>query len=237
MERYLEDKIYNLLRKTRIITNICINSLFAIQAQSPFVFISTRDSTIRNQEKFFTDLLVNFCETGQIPASSPFDDKLGNCDNESNHSTRVIQNGQTHPIPRRRLNEAYADDSERFSDFLWSHVETALERGFDDNIGKQMGTMNLFEVPTASQYLDVLLAMKDALFVKPSENIKTIIENLRFSFDVDSRFTAGFVTHPVPTTGVFVGAMSAPTAVGSLGAVGAVASATPTTSILNLSQN
>lgn len=230
MERFLEDKIYNLLRKTRIITNICINSLFSVQAQAPFVFISTRDPIIRDQNKFFSNLLVNFCETGQLPPAV----HEKNCDNEISEPSKVNHNGEGH---RHGGNSSTVhDDVDRFSDFLWLHIDTALDRGFDDNIGKQIGTINLFEVPTGPLFLDVLSTMKDALFSKSTDNIKSIIENLRFSFDVDSRFTAGFVTH-VPVSGALVGGLGPGVAsIPTPGSLTMASTSASTASVQNLSQ-
>ncbi|RWS17652.1 protein smg8-like protein, partial [Dinothrombium tinctorium] len=68
-EKYLEDQIYRFLRKSRIITNICSNSLFAICNQTDFVFIATKDATIRDAQSFFLDLLVKYCN------SEPFEEE------------------------------------------------------------------------------------------------------------------------------------------------------------------
>ncbi|RWS22219.1 protein smg8-like protein, partial [Leptotrombidium deliense] len=65
-EKYLEDQIYRFLRKSRIITNICSNSLFAICNQTDFVFIATNDVTIRDPQTFFLDLLVKYCNSENI---------------------------------------------------------------------------------------------------------------------------------------------------------------------------
>ena len=61
LECHLEDQIYRFLRKSRIITNICANSLFAVCSQSDFVYISTSDPAIRDAQNFFFSLLQKYC--------------------------------------------------------------------------------------------------------------------------------------------------------------------------------
>lgn len=98
-ELYLEDQIYRFLRKSRIITNICTNSLFAVCNQMDFVFIATKDSTIRNPNTFLIELLKQYCSTAEPPP--------------------VVE-----------------DDDRTFYNFLFSHINIALSKGFDDNVGR-----------------------------------------------------------------------------------------------------
>ena len=41
LEYSLEDQIYRILRKARIVTNVAANSLFAVPANQEFVFVDT----------------------------------------------------------------------------------------------------------------------------------------------------------------------------------------------------
>ena len=47
---FLEDQIYRFLRRARVITNICANSLLAVCNQMDFVYILTSDTCVRNPD-------------------------------------------------------------------------------------------------------------------------------------------------------------------------------------------
>ncbi|XP_057374680.1 nonsense-mediated mRNA decay factor SMG8-like [Daphnia carinata] len=67
LQHLMEDQIYRLLRKCRVITNVCTNSLFAIPSNQEFVFFKPR------QQDRFTFLLELLNDTFEIGNESPND--------------------------------------------------------------------------------------------------------------------------------------------------------------------
>ena len=129
-ELLFEDQLYRFLRRSRIITNICTNSLLAVCNQMDYVYIETQDSIVRDADDFLEEMLLKFC-TGD-------DDK------------QIIQEKTHH-------------DPHSFYNFLWSHINLAQTKGFDDNVGRH-NVIPLFERPTVSTFFNVLKQVRDVLF-------------------------------------------------------------------------
>lgn len=60
-ELLLEDQIYRFLRRSRIITNICANSLFAVCNQMDFVYIETKETIVRDGDTLLEQMLLDYC--------------------------------------------------------------------------------------------------------------------------------------------------------------------------------
>lgn len=146
-ELQLEDQIYRFLRKSRIITNICANSLFAICNQMDFVHIVTNDVAVRDPNRYLSDLLLQYCTTGG--AEQDFADS----------------------------------ESDALYNFLWSHINIAQTKGFDDNVGRHNVT-SVFERPTVSQFVNVVGKLSSVIFGKAAGG-KMITKQLR---DAMNRF-------------------------------------------------
>ncbi|XP_015789803.1 protein SMG8 [Tetranychus urticae] len=154
-EQHLEDQIYRFLRKSRIITNICANSLFAICNQSDFVYISNQDPTIRDAHDFLKKLMQKFCSQEQD--NSDVDPKSG----------------------------------KTFYQFLWSHISTALTKGFDDNVGRH-NAVTVFELPVAEDFFLIAEKLHNLLFNPEDASYKDSLPSfnqMRNSLDIDSRFS------------------------------------------------
>ncbi|KAI8421180.1 hypothetical protein MSG28_008251 [Choristoneura fumiferana] len=67
LEHSVEDQLYFILRKARIITNVCAKSLFAIPKNEEFVYISTEDSSSARDVSALVRGLVQRC-AGADPA-------------------------------------------------------------------------------------------------------------------------------------------------------------------------
>ncbi|CAG2174798.1 unnamed protein product, partial [Oppiella nova] len=157
-ERQLEDQIYRILRKTRLITNISANSLFAVSSHHDYVFISTTDPTIRHSSDYLMSRLIKYCNTEDKNSSSS--DEENDCEANSFHS------------------------------FLWTHIGIAHSKGFDDNIGRHAAPP-IFELPSAKEFFQTALKLKELLFSANVENssLKTIFNSLHSSLDIDTRFS------------------------------------------------
>lgn len=180
-ELYLEDQLYRFLRKSRIITNICSNALFALCNQTDFVYISTKQSSIRDSDEFFSELLFYYCGKGQQQPvlSSKICDQLLSLD--------------TGEVKERT-----------FFDFLWTHINAALTKGFDDNVGRHNVTP-IFELPKLTTFTKVLLGLKEFLFRQFNEdnNLKSISNKLQLSLDTDNMFSETRCTKVLPLAFAF----------------------------------
>lgn len=106
LERCLEDQIYRILRKSRIVTNSVVNSLFAIPANQEFVYIFTGSEEPMDMGAFLLDQLNDFCkESGYVSDA-------GSYQSDDNSQERS------------------------FYDFLMTHIDLAHEKGFDDSVGR-----------------------------------------------------------------------------------------------------
>ncbi|EFX84763.1 hypothetical protein DAPPUDRAFT_222870 [Daphnia pulex] len=69
LQHLMEDQIYRLLRKCRVITNVCTNSLFAIPSNQEFVFFKPKQ---QDRFTFLLDLLNDTFEIGDSENSNDF---------------------------------------------------------------------------------------------------------------------------------------------------------------------
>lgn len=72
---FLEDQIYRFLRRARVITNICANSLLAICNQMDFVYLLTNDTCIRNPDNLLERIMGIQNGKSQSEVLSPQDSK------------------------------------------------------------------------------------------------------------------------------------------------------------------
>lgn len=170
-ELYLEDQMYRFLRKSRVITNICSNALFAICNQANFVYISTSQSSIRDPDEFFNELLTFYCGQSDVKPITL----------SANVCSELLS-----------LDEVESEER-TFFNFLWTHINTALTKGFDDNVGRHNVTP-IFELPKLATFARVLNTLKDFLFkqlVNESSNsgLKSIANKLALSLDADTMFS------------------------------------------------
>ncbi|XP_074595589.1 nonsense-mediated mRNA decay factor SMG8 [Brevipalpus obovatus] len=84
-ELMLEDQIYRFLRKSRIITNICASSLFAISNQSDFVHIFSNGATLWDAQDFLLNLLQKHCSSSGKLSSNAVENESENTDKSFYH--------------------------------------------------------------------------------------------------------------------------------------------------------
>ncbi|XP_015586501.1 protein SMG8 isoform X2 [Cephus cinctus] len=132
LEHSLEDQIYHVLRKNRIVTNISSNSLFAIPANQEFVYVNTGSIESRDIFGYMTRKLIQSC-------------KLSSGSNTSRSLASIESN----------LTVTDTDaESHTFRLFLQQHIMLAFSRGFDDNVGRHSVPAH-FEIPTLSLFMEV----------------------------------------------------------------------------------
>ncbi|XP_015123123.1 protein SMG8 isoform X2 [Diachasma alloeum] len=123
LEHSLEDQIYHLLRKHRIVTNVSANSLFAIPANQEFVYVNNSGPTeSRDMLGYMIEKLMASCRV-----STPANNKS-------------------------IINDDYSFSENRsFTVFLQQHIKLAFAKGFDDNVGRH-STPAHFEIPSVSTF-------------------------------------------------------------------------------------
>ncbi|KAK3104605.1 hypothetical protein FSP39_006005, partial [Pinctada imbricata] len=175
LQHSIEDQIYRILRKSRIITNISNNSLFAVPANQEFVYIHTSVPMATDPVSFYLKLMRE---------SSPFI-----TDKDSTRS-REFQADSLAGRERSRSSELISRPPiSSFKDFLWQHIELALGRGFDDNVGRNP-VPPIFEVVTPQLWFAVATQLYNFFFSEPIisksqghfNTLKSLLEtDLRFS--------------------------------------------------------
>uniref|UniRef100_A0A224YEU9 Nonsense-mediated mRNA decay factor SMG8 n=1 Tax=Rhipicephalus zambeziensis TaxID=60191 RepID=A0A224YEU9_9ACAR len=167
LEHSLEDQVYRILRKSRVITNISGNSLFAVPANQEFVYVRTTSSVREDMVDFFLQKLKDFCSPDYDDALSEdfLSLSLGGADEASS---------QEHSFPA----------------FLWQHIEMALSKGFDDNVGRHPVPAD-FELPTVSTWFKVATKLRDFFLSATSMAGSAMVSSLKASLDIDVRFSEG----------------------------------------------
>ena len=138
LEYSLEDQIYRILRKARIITNVAANSLFAVPANQEFVYVETGgQGTAMDPEAATLNTLLSLLGGQEVGLVA---------DNQGPYYHH-------HLTEERRPKRC-------FSNFLRIHINVGFERGFQDNISKHGGVNSgerlgppLWEMPTFSEWL------------------------------------------------------------------------------------
>ncbi|KAG7157524.1 SMG8-like, partial [Homarus americanus] len=158
LELALEDQIYRLLRKSRVITNISANSLFALPNNQAYVYIMEE-----SQE--------------EVPPSSLINNTLRKlCSVQGSYvQYLVICNTEEHS----------------FNVFLQQHIDQALGKGFDDNVGRHSGPV-FFQVPRASVWFDAVNRVYKFFMLDPSEKdtkAKQILGSLQILVETEVRFS------------------------------------------------
>ncbi|KAL0280635.1 UNVERIFIED_CONTAM: hypothetical protein PYX00_001865 [Menopon gallinae] len=174
LEHALEDQIYHILRKCRIISNISTSSLFAIPVNQEFVFIETEnDRPMTKIHKMVNNIIFN-CTTMQ-PKIHVLDYLT------VEHELKEVQ--KTHC----------------FQKFLAAHVELALTKGFDDNVGRHLAPAP-FALISIVHFLEVgkrtysLFVDEESTENAPSEESASktetdLFDTLREHLDIDAKFS------------------------------------------------
>jgi len=133
LEFSLEDQIYRILRKSRIITNVAANSLFALPVNQEFVYVETGEGgSMMDPTTSILNTLYSVLNGETEPNftfSGPFYQQLINDEMR----------------PRRC-----------FSKFLDKHINQAFEKGFHDNVtkfGPPGGGSSLWEIPPLQNWI------------------------------------------------------------------------------------
>jgi protein SMG8 len=141
LEYSIEDQIYRILRKARIITNVASNSLFAVPANQEFVYVETGGAgSAMDPEAAVLNTLLSLMAGQEVAA---------------------VGGPEQGPFYHHFLTEQ-ARPKRCFANFLKHHINVGFERGFQDNISKHGGVNSgerlgapLWEVPTLGDWVTI----------------------------------------------------------------------------------
>lgn len=172
LEHSLEDQIYHVLRKNRIVTNISSNSLFAIPANQEFVYVHTGNTDSKDMLGYMARKLVQSCKTSSSGTTSK---SLTSLDS----------------------NSVVVDDTEAeihsFRSFLQQHINLAFARGFDDNVSRHSVPAH-FEIPTLNIFCQVANKVFD-YFIYGTDKELLALHNL---LDTDVKFSKSRCSKVLP---------------------------------------
>lgn len=184
LQHATEDQIYRLLRKSRVITNISNNSLFAVPANQEFVYIHNRKADINDPVLYFLLQLRN-----SHTVNKDGEPTKGGKSYQTNRRTNQGSPGRNDGTMRSTLaNKSLSTSSDNsFHDFLWPHIQLAFTKGFDDNVGKRQ-IPALFEMTTGYTWFS-LAAKLYQFFFHDLDKKSSVFNKMRFKLDVDIRFS------------------------------------------------
>ncbi|XP_015251559.1 PREDICTED: protein SMG8 [Cyprinodon variegatus] len=188
LQHALEDQIYRIFRKSRVLTNQSSNCLFTVPANQAFVYV--------------------------IPAAEPdpVSTLLGqlrsNCVLSEQDPAPVLTGPRRYQQMRRSARPPTSGgDSSSMSmggqlvdfnlkEFLWQHVELVLtKKGFDDSVGRNPQPSH-FELPTytkwvqvASRLYQVLITNTDEELAELATKVQSQVKVLDGFLDADTKFS------------------------------------------------
>ncbi|GFU16173.1 protein smg8 [Nephila pilipes] len=186
LEHSLEDQIYRILRKSRVITNVSGNSLFAVPANQEFVYIFSTKRYITDFTGFYLAQIRAHCQLAK---------ELDITESKQKNKTSVLGNGLSVLSDSGFPNES--DSSHSFVKFLFPHINLALTKGFDDNVGRYP-VPAYFELAFAHTWFEVASKLS-SIFNEPKDSkSRSLHQTMKTTLDTDVKFSEGRCTKVLP---------------------------------------
>ncbi|XP_060942571.1 nonsense-mediated mRNA decay factor SMG8 [Limanda limanda] len=164
LQHALEDQIYRIFRKSRVLTNQSSNCLFTVPANQAFVYVIPA--------------------TDEDPVGTLLAQLRSNCILCEPETPPVVVRGpRRYQQMRRSARQAsFSTDSViaplggqlvdcSLKEFLWQHVELVLtKKGFDDSVGRNPQPSH-FELPTYSKWVQVASRLHHVLITTTEEEM------------------------------------------------------------------
>ncbi|XP_078674787.1 nonsense-mediated mRNA decay factor SMG8-like isoform X2 [Branchiostoma floridae x Branchiostoma belcheri] len=180
LQHRIEDQIYRIFRKSRLLTNQSKDCLFTVPPNQTFVYIQSRAGPV----DAINTLLSNLHQTCALGREAEVHTSRSySMSRRTNQSTTV--NPPSILLPAKPNS---ADDS--LLGFLWQHVELVLSgKGFDDSVGRNPQPSH-FELPTCRKWLTVCNMLYE-LLTESGQNAKveSSLESMGSSLDVETKFS------------------------------------------------
>ncbi|KAK5887327.1 hypothetical protein CesoFtcFv8_015936 [Champsocephalus esox] len=188
LQHALEDQIYRIFRKSRVLTNQSSNCLFTVPANQAFVYvIPTVD---------------------EDPVGALLSQLRSTCTVSETEPAVVVTGPRRYQQMRRSARQAsYSGDPATLlmggqltdcslKEFLWQHVELVLtKKGFDDSVGRNPQPSH-FELPTYSKWVQIASKLHQVLISNTEEEIAELwskvqgqLKVLEGFLDADTKFS------------------------------------------------
>ncbi|KAM8975365.1 nonsense-mediated mRNA decay factor SMG8 [Pelodytes ibericus] len=153
LQHALEDQIYRIFRKSRVLTNQSINCLFTVPANQAFVYI------VADQD--------------EDPIGMLLEGLRHNCTMKDTESMVPISGPRRYQMMRHTRQLSFTVESNTslsgqlvdctLREFLFQHVELVLtKKGFDDSVGRNPQPSH-FELPTYQKWVVVALKLYEII--------------------------------------------------------------------------
>ncbi|KAG8451743.1 hypothetical protein GDO86_003803 [Hymenochirus boettgeri] len=153
LQHALEDQIYRIFRKSRVLTNQSINCLFTVPANQAFVYI--------------------VAEQDDDPISMLLEGLRQNCTLKDTESLVPISGPRRYQMMRHARQLSFTVENNTnlsgqlvdctLREFLFQHVELVLtKKGFDDSVGRNPQPSH-FELPTYQKWVTVALKLYEII--------------------------------------------------------------------------
>ncbi|XP_064642230.1 nonsense-mediated mRNA decay factor SMG8-like isoform X2 [Lineus longissimus] len=180
LQHAVEDQIYRILRKSRVITNISNNSLFAVPANEEFVYIHSSKPEIDDHVNFYLNHLRNMCQSSKETEGPRI---------HSYQTTRRSLQGSLSIDSNRSTSSMKPSAEHGLKDFLWHHIDLAMTKGFDDNVGRNPVSA-LFELPTAETWFLISNKLHQFFLSDLKEGqARASFNTLKSLLEIDTRFS------------------------------------------------
>ncbi|KAM4546767.1 nonsense-mediated mRNA decay factor SMG8 [Fundulus diaphanus] len=188
LQHALEDQIYRIFRKSRVLTNQSSNCLFTVPANQAFVYVipaADKDPV----STLLAQLRSNCVLSEQDPAPVLTGPRRYQ---QMRRSAR--QPGSGGELSGLAMGGQLVDCS--LKEFLWQHVELVLtKKGFDDSVGRNPQPSH-FELPTytkwvqvASRLYQILIANTDEELAELATKVQSQVKVLDGFLDADTKFS------------------------------------------------
>ncbi|PIK35658.1 hypothetical protein BSL78_27510 [Apostichopus japonicus] len=180
VQQNLEDQIFRILRKSRVLTNNLNHCLFSVPANQAFVFIASGSEPEQTPMDVLTSSFRSDLKT------EDFDEGLLELGVPDNPTIPVFIDS----LPTLTTNR----ESHSFKSFLQQHIDIILNgKGFEDSLVRGTSAAH-FEFPTLRNWIKVADMMYE-LYMYPPEESKLYeeFESLQTVLDVDMRFSEGYI--------------------------------------------
>lgn len=164
LQHALEDQIYRIFRKSRVLTNQSSNCLFTVPANQAFVYVVPGP-----EEDPIGSLL------GQLRANCVLRESDPGTPGSGQRRYQQMRHSNRHPSFNMD-NSGLASSGGQLldctlKDFLWQHVELVLsKKGFDDSVGRNPQPSH-FELPTYSKWTRVASRLYQVMIENNEEDM------------------------------------------------------------------
>lgn len=175
LQHALEDQIYRIFRKSRVLTNQSSNCLFTVPANQAFVYVIPAGE--------------------EDPVGALLGQLRSNCILGEQDSSTAVSGPRRYQQMRRSARLSGGTDSGMappggqlvdcsLKEFLWQHVDLVLtKKGFDDSVGRNPQPSH-FELPTYSKWVQVASRLHQVLIGTTEEDMAELVVKVQSQLKV-----------------------------------------------------